>query len=442
MADDNLSGFGVESADFSEESAEAQFISGNICGKGASCTVYRMRLNGLQVAVKRLSDTQLLNAAFISAYRKEFEIGRRLKHDALPVYRDLRVDSKEVYIVMDFVDGVTVDDFLVNDEGREYFNDEENLRRFLLQLLDAVAYLHRSGVIHCDVKPANIMLRNSDRAVMLIDLDKAYCDTYDLTHGGTPGISDVVGGEEKPSAGKDFAAIGRVLDIITGRAAKAASRKFRRFRHLCDMPDISVAKLRGALSEANKSAKTAVVLIAALVNITLIVAVMFLLKSNLPIDEQTLAIDNSAQQNEPADTVASEVIAAGNGSLPKAEVIEVSRVESAGERNEIADFDSRMARYIEATESATADLRSGKLSDSDIQKLASRVSDLYFSIFDDIRADYKREFPDASESDAYLALTTALGNSRTFKIMQAFNQEVLDTVNARLAKFDASNQIP
>ena len=169
---------------------------------------------------------------------------------------------------------------------------------------------------------------------------------------------------------------------------------------------------------------------------------MFLLKSNLPIDEQTLAIDNSAQQNEPADTVASEVIAAGNGSLPKAEVIEVSRVESAGERNEIADFDSRMARYIEATESATADLRSGKLSDSDIQKLASRVSDLYFSIFDDIRADYKREFPDASESDAYLALTTALGNSRTFKIMQAFNQEVLDTVNARLAKFDASNQIP
>ena len=437
MANGNPSGFGQEFRESSQDSAEAQFIPENICGEGAGCKVYRIRLDGLLVAVKRLSEAQRLNATFVAAYRKEFEIGRRLRHDALPVYHGLRADTEEVYIVMDFVDGVTVEDYLDTAEGKAYLSDGENLGKFLSQVLDAVAYLHRSGVVHCDLKPSNIMLRRSDSSAMIIDLDKAYRDTHDLTHGGTPGISDAIPGHEKPDAGKDLAALGRILDVIMSRTGNAASRKFRRFRKLCDAPDISAAKLRAALPTPAKPAKTAAIWIVALVNLTFIGMALFYYGHKETADTQELPVRDTTEQ------ISHDSIGTGmsrNETASRTAAAKESHTATAEKGDEIREFDSRMAKYIKETESATAALRSGKLTDTEIQNLASRVSDLYLSASDEIKEDYRKRFPAASESDVYLALTKALGSSRTFQIMQSFNKELMDTVNARLAKLDASRK--
>lgn len=440
MAGDNPSEFGLNFTGVPQDSAEAQFTPVNICGEGAGGTVYRVRLNGLLVAVKRLSEKNRLNAAFIAAYRKEFEIGRRLRHIALPVYRELRADAGEVYIVMDFVDGVTVDNFLGTPEGKAYFRNEHNLRDFLSQILNVLSYLHRNGVVHCDLKPANLMLRHSDGSVMLIDLDKAYCDTHDLTHGGTPGISDAVSDHCKPTAAKDFAALGRVMDVIYGPGNKSAPHGFRRFRKLCDQPDISAAKLREALEASPRFSKKVVITVAALIVSIITGGILY---------TQTIKTASGGQREvaeygevQPGrDTVAAAAIPDETGSA----TFSVSRPPDDAHRNHdrrIIDFDSRMERYIRETVSAQSALRTGKLTDTEIQDLATRVSDLYSSTYDEIIEEHRKNYPEASEADVYRDVVEALGNSRTFKIMQAFSKELVDTVNARLDRLDALHAQP
>ncbi len=159
------SDFGSGFSENNLDSVTVGFTDQNICGEGASCIVYRMRLSGLLVAVKRLREEYRTDPSYIASYRKEFQIGQRLKHDALPVYRDFHEDIKNVYIVMDYVDGISIEEFIKTAEGVKYFSSAENVRRFLKELLNVMGYLHRCGVIHCDLKPANIMLRHIDRGV-------------------------------------------------------------------------------------------------------------------------------------------------------------------------------------------------------------------------------------------------------------------------------------
>ncbi len=436
MACNYPSGFGSEFPVLSRESVTAQFLPENICGEGAECTVYRVRLDGLLVAAKRLSERQRLNAGFVAAYRKEFEIGRRLRHDALPVYREIRADAVEVYIVMDYIDGDNLDDFAETAEGRDYFRDEENMRKFLTELLNVVGYLHRSGVVHCDLKPANIMLRHSDRAAMLIDLDKAYCDTHDLTHGGTPGISDAVNRPEKPTADKDFAAIGRVVDIITGGDKNGIPRAFRRFRSLCDAPGVSADKLRRSLQRPDLPISTVINAIAALSIVVVIGVVLFADRRGHDADIRPSLVEDTITQS--AREVERGMRATREADNKTVELSAAHR--KAPEKGQMTDFDSGMKKFTEAALSATATLRSGKLTDSELQSLAAQVSDLYLTTCDELREEYKRKHPDASDSDAHTALANALGNSRTIQIMQSFNKELLDTVNARTEKIRNSRE--
>lgn len=264
--------FDTDSCKPGPESVEAQFTEENICGEGAACVVYQLRVDGLRVAVKRLLPELRLNPTYVAAYRKEYVVGRRLRHDALPVYRSFRCDSDEVYIVMDFVDGVTLEEFLKTEEGEAYFKDGENIRRFFTQLLDAVTYLHRSGVVHCDLKPSNILLRHSDRAVMVIDLDKAYCDTLDLTHGGTPGISDVTEGDGKPTASKDFMAIGRILDLFGENVRNFPKSRFRRFRKECSNKNATSQRLYNCLQSVGHRWLWIALAVAVIISVVAVIA--------------------------------------------------------------------------------------------------------------------------------------------------------------------------
>lgn len=249
MTDSSRSSFfSSDFTNFPELDEEGLYAAENICGVGASCSVYSGYVKGLKVAIKRLKEEYLTNPLYVEAFRKEFQIGRRLKHESLPVYRAFRADLDEVYIVMDFIDGCSVMDFMETAEGRDWFSKRENVGRFLRQLLGGIGYLHRSGVIHCDLKPANIMLRHSDRRVVLIDLDKSYSDTFDRTHGGTPGSSDPLRCGLKPTVNKDFTAIGNLIGWLGSRADDFPIRWFKEFCNECGKPDATYERLSALLT--------------------------------------------------------------------------------------------------------------------------------------------------------------------------------------------------
>lgn len=390
------------------DSVTVGFTDENICGEGASCMVYRMRINGLQVAVKRLHMEYRTNPKYIASYRKEFQLGQRLKHDALPIYRELRVDANEVYIVMDFIDGVSLKDFIETADGKRYFRNAENVRRFFGELLNVTGYLHRSGVIHCDLKPANIIMRNSDRAVMLIDLDKAYSDALDRTHGGTHFISDPT--SNKPIALKDYAAIGRIFDIIADAVPNIQRARFKLFRRECDNPDATAESLLKTLLP--KSLKLHWIIAACLV-IAVVFVTIFANKHNESSSNQTV---NPAERDTIVTVIKQEPEPAAL--TPKVASLTIN-------------FDTDMAEFINSVQAELTRMSDGTRSDAEIQNLSMQTVEDYTSAYNLVVNAYKEKYPDMSGIDIEMAVARKAESSRAAHLMKKLTQAAADTLKRR-----------
>ena len=404
------------------------FSDENICGEGASCRVYVQRLGGLRVAIKRLRKELLDSPTHIAAYRKEFEIGQRLRHDALPVYLDFQPDGDEVCIMMDFVDGITLDSFIKTDAGREYFSRVTNVERFLTQLLDVIGYLHRSGVIHCDLKPANIMLRHTDRRVMLLDLDKAYCDTLDTTHGGSKGSSELLPPGSKPTTAKDFEAIGNLIDWFNAHVKGFPRRRFRRFCRECRR-DTDYDRLFSELKPRNYGKR----IIGAVLIVGLLSAAVYMMtrhqKASVEVettDEDILeAVDTTDLASpETVGTIGRPAVATEAQQLP---------ADTGMMKPDIgADFDEQMAGFIVKAESALEIVKSGTATDAELREIMYDVisadyHDRYMSLLD----YYKSRNSGMNSLDVELAVVRHADESRASMLRSELSKAIADTLVGR-----------
>lgn len=401
------------------------FKAENICGEGASCIVYRMRLGGLLVAVKRLRTKFRFYPAYLASYRKEFMIGQRLKHDALPVYRELKTGPGDVYIIMDYVDGVPLEDFIKSQEGRQYFSSVENSRQFLVQLLNVVCYLHRSGVIHCDLKPANVMLRNSDRAVMLLDLDKAYCDILENTHGGTKGSSAPLQAGEKPTSAKDFTAIGSIFDKIADTIPAFKTSKFRKFRKECDNPEATTDILLKSLQPKSKSNLWMFLGAVAIVS-ALVITLLFTNSESqqpddyVPTTDTIVSIINIPSQS---DESASH--------KPQSSQAESSQAKSKDATSIPIDFDAEMVDFIAYARSEQKRLSSGSMTDSEISAMSLSLSDKYLTAYSEIVKSAKSSHPSIPGIDIEFTVAKASEKSKASALLKELSQAGVDTLKHR-----------
>lgn len=390
------------------------FKDANVCGESASCVVYRMHLGGLRVAVKRLKPEYRNHPLFIAAYQKEFQIGQQLKHDALPIYRELHEDKDELYIIMDYVDGISLEEFVSTESGQEYFSSEDNVRRFLNELLNVTAYLHRSGVIHCDLKPANIILRHSDRGVMLIDLDKAYSDTLERTHGGTVSHSDPLVHNEHPTAEKDYRAIGKFVDEIAENVQHFPWTKFKQFRIACDKNGITAERLQCLLNISSSKKWWIVGIVCLLALIATVLITMFRQTGEASVPETPVTPKDTVIVQVPQQPVAPPV-------EPISEIIPALHI----------DVDSRMSLFIQSADSAMTCLQSGTLANSEIQNLVLELTTRYTSEYGNMVSDYKKEYQSVPGMDIELAVALASERSRALHLLQLFTQCASDTIQHR-----------
>lgn len=386
-----------------------QFSSENICGEGASCIVYRIQRDGVRLAVKRLKESLLGNPDFVNGYKKEYAIGRNLKHDALPVYRELRAETDEVYIVMDYVDGVTVKDFVRTDEGKEYFRSTANVRRFFSELVDAVAYLHRSGVIHCDLKPANIMLRHSDRGVMLLDLDKSYSDTRDNTHGGTTNSSDPLPTDETPTAQKDILAIGRLFHYLAENVSGFPAGQFKRFCSYCNKDGVTIDTLSSDLQARPKGLLLPVL-------ITTTIALVFIIFALIG-RKSTDVVQPTPATKDTIVTIIENSVVEPHSQLVPPQTININ-------------FDSEMESFNAEAQSALDRLSAGSLSDAEIRDLMIQLVERYTTAYSQLVEQSKATYPHISAIDVEMSVAREAEQSRASRLLQQFTRAAADTINA------------
>jgi hypothetical protein len=154
-------------------------------GSGAYGDVYRAFHNGLGkfVAIKiaRISADPVLRQSLVH----EFTTLTKLDSDSIVRVLALELAESTVRIVMEWMPAGSVSSILRNTRHRLH---ESVIRRFLTDALKGLAYLHERGVVHLDIKPAN-MLVGADGAVKLADFGTCKL----LRNGGSLTTQSVVG---------------------------------------------------------------------------------------------------------------------------------------------------------------------------------------------------------------------------------------------------------
>lgn len=116
----------------------------------------------------------------------EIDTLKRLSHPNLPSIVDLIEDESSFIIVMDYIEGRSLDKILA-EEGVQ---DEALVVQWAKQLCDVLGYLHsqKPPIIYRDMKPANVMLKPNG-SIMVIDFGTA--KNYEIEYGETTGIGTV-----------------------------------------------------------------------------------------------------------------------------------------------------------------------------------------------------------------------------------------------------------
>jgi serine/threonine-protein kinase len=125
-------------------------------GRGGMAFVYRARdlMLERQVAVKLLREDYSRDATFQERFRREARAAANLAHPNIVTVHDFGLDNGQLFIVMELVPGTDLKKFL---HKRTRLIPEEALP-MMIQACAGIGYAHRAGLVHCDVKPQNLLV--------------------------------------------------------------------------------------------------------------------------------------------------------------------------------------------------------------------------------------------------------------------------------------------
>ena len=128
-------------------------------GSGTYGDVYKGKLKGSNeiIAIKKIK-IDLENEGIPSTALREITILRELQHPNIIELKDVICNNNKLYLLFEFAE-YDLRKFLEEYENKHL--DEETIKSFLYQILDALAYCHSKKIIHRDLKPQNILLTKS-----------------------------------------------------------------------------------------------------------------------------------------------------------------------------------------------------------------------------------------------------------------------------------------
>lgn len=102
-------------------------------------------------------------------FQREAQVLYQIKHPQIPEFRATFEQDQRFFIVQDYVEGQTYRTLLDERKSRGYVFSESEVTQLVKQVLPVLAYLHGKGIIHRDIAPDNIILRDRDKLPVLID---------------------------------------------------------------------------------------------------------------------------------------------------------------------------------------------------------------------------------------------------------------------------------
>lgn len=219
-----------DSAFIAPEDVSSEWQDGSLLQSRRHSVLYRAKrygrwfiLKGLPAEQQHLTDCRLQQ-------EKEFRLGIQLVHpNIVATYSIEDIPDCGRCIVLEAVDGQPMDNWLATKP------DKQKRFRIMMQLLDAVEYLHSWQLVHHDLKPGNILITRNGENLKLIDFGLS--DTDDSA---TPVPNDIQ---------SDLCRLADLIALLHLRGYKRIANNCRRKRYK------NVAELRRDIAHREKKAK-------------------------------------------------------------------------------------------------------------------------------------------------------------------------------------------
>jgi serine/threonine-protein kinase len=210
-------------------SVVGRFRIGDRLGKGGMGEVYRAEDTKLKrtVALKRLAPALRADSLYRHRFLEEAERASRFSDSHVAAVYDVLEEQGEIFLILEYVEGQNL---------RQRLRHRLSLDEFftiVIQCAEALASAHKRGIVHCDIKPENIMLTEQGQ-VKILDFGVAkhlprsdQSSTVDRagTFAGTPAyMSPEVLLEQAPDGRADIFSLGVVAyEVLTGQHPFMAS---------------------------------------------------------------------------------------------------------------------------------------------------------------------------------------------------------------------------
>lgn len=202
-----------------EGKSPTHFQFGNCIGRGQFGSVYRaLNLNtGQMVAVKRIG-LEGLKEEEIAQLMREVDLVKRLSHPSIVKYEGMARDENTLSIVLEYAENGSLGQTL-KAFGKL---NEKLVASYVVKILEGLDYLHRSDVVHCDLKAANILttktgnVKLSDFGVSLNlrAMEREIKDVAGTPNWMAPEVIELKGASTK----SDIWSLGcTVIELLTGR---------------------------------------------------------------------------------------------------------------------------------------------------------------------------------------------------------------------------------
>ncbi|NCC07692.1 MAG: Stk1 family PASTA domain-containing Ser/Thr kinase [Clostridia bacterium] len=152
---------------FVDKRLDGRYLIKSLIGNGGMANVYKaidLKENRI-VAVKILKEECMGNEDLVRRFKNESKVIAVLNHPNIVKVFDVSVSAKLQFIVMEYIDGITLKDYM--EYRKEPLTYKETIH-FISQVLLALQHAHQKGIVHRDIKPQNIMLL-SDGNIKVMD---------------------------------------------------------------------------------------------------------------------------------------------------------------------------------------------------------------------------------------------------------------------------------
>ena len=131
-------------------------------GIGGMADVYRGKdtLLGRPVAIKILHQNFGSDQDFVARFKREAQAAGKLNHPNVVSMYDVGFDQGFHYIIMEYVSGCTLKEYMQHYDGQISVQEAVKIT---VAIAEGLEHAHTMGIVHCDIKPHNILITDSGR---------------------------------------------------------------------------------------------------------------------------------------------------------------------------------------------------------------------------------------------------------------------------------------